>query len=328
MRHSGYELLVAAEQDPDELVSHGGDLRVRGRGTSHQVDVLGEFAFTPAFSLPVRLFLEAKFYRTKCKLQVVRNAHGTLADVNQNFVARPGSRPRRRFQYCYALFSANGFSAEAEAYALAHQISLIDLSIPGFAWLLKVVADGARRLHAAATLHGVTTFPVGVMRSRLRLLLGTASTPPPLQPEVQPPQFAQDFDASIDGFVARLQQHADAELLLGFPPAPFVLPLAIEHRDTFISYALAHPSHSVLLKPARSMSAEWEARPTGEPDRYRLTFSLPRGIETWIMENEDRRRGRVRSVKNNFLSTITVYYEYDSDLRVCHLRYQPGELAR
>jgi len=27
---------------------------------THQVDVWGEFAFTPAFSLPVRLFLEAK----------------------------------------------------------------------------------------------------------------------------------------------------------------------------------------------------------------------------------------------------------------------------
>jgi hypothetical protein len=30
---------------------------VRGRGANHQVDVLGEFAFTPAFSLPIRLSL-------------------------------------------------------------------------------------------------------------------------------------------------------------------------------------------------------------------------------------------------------------------------------
>jgi hypothetical protein len=33
------------------------------RGASHQVDVLGEFALTPAFSLPIRMFLEAKFNR-------------------------------------------------------------------------------------------------------------------------------------------------------------------------------------------------------------------------------------------------------------------------
>ena len=31
---------------------------MRGRGARHQVDVLGEFAFTPAFSLPIRLFVE------------------------------------------------------------------------------------------------------------------------------------------------------------------------------------------------------------------------------------------------------------------------------
>lgn len=69
-----------------------------GRGTTHQVDVLGEFVFTPAFSLPVRLFLEAKFYATPCRLDVVRNAHGVIHDVNENFITTPGdsrSRPGR-----------------------------------------------------------------------------------------------------------------------------------------------------------------------------------------------------------------------------------------
>lgn len=31
----------------------------QGHGADHQVDVFGEFAFTLAFSVPVRLFLEA-----------------------------------------------------------------------------------------------------------------------------------------------------------------------------------------------------------------------------------------------------------------------------
>jgi hypothetical protein len=94
MRHSGYELLVNSGQDPDELSMHGSELRVRGRGTTHQVDVLGEFAFTPAFSLPVRLFVEAKYQNRRCGLDVVRNAHGVLADVNQNFITRADGRPR------------------------------------------------------------------------------------------------------------------------------------------------------------------------------------------------------------------------------------------
>lgn len=63
LRNSGYRLLVDQSQDPDELVLNGNGLCVKGRGAEHQVDVLREFAFTPAFSLPIRLFLEAKFTR-------------------------------------------------------------------------------------------------------------------------------------------------------------------------------------------------------------------------------------------------------------------------
>ena len=77
MRYSGYRPLVRQSQDPDELVQRGNGLRVSGRGAEHQVDVLGEFAFTPAFSLPIRLFLEAKFKAEKTPLRDVRNAHGS-----------------------------------------------------------------------------------------------------------------------------------------------------------------------------------------------------------------------------------------------------------
>lgn len=103
LRNSGYRLLVHENQDPDELEMYGGLLCVKGRGARHQVDVLGEFAFTPAFSLPIRLFIEAKYYRGPCELWVVRNAHGVIDDVNENFLYH-GSRPRRRYQYAYALF--------------------------------------------------------------------------------------------------------------------------------------------------------------------------------------------------------------------------------
>jgi hypothetical protein len=50
LRDSAYELLTARDSDP-ELVTQGAELRVRGRGATHQVDVLGQFAFTPAFSV-------------------------------------------------------------------------------------------------------------------------------------------------------------------------------------------------------------------------------------------------------------------------------------
>jgi len=103
LRESGYALLMSPDEDPEELAGRIGHLRVRGRGTNHQADVLGQFEFTPAFSLPVQLFLEAKFRDQKCGLDLVRNAFGVIQDVNENYVPDPRStRPRRRFQYRYA----------------------------------------------------------------------------------------------------------------------------------------------------------------------------------------------------------------------------------
>src|SRR5689334_14825776 len=142
----------------------GRELRVCGRGTSHQVDVLGEFAFTPAFSLPIRLILEAKFNTPHCGLQVVRNAHSVLHDVNENFVQTPGTRPRRRYRYVYSLFSASGFTRDAQDFALAQQISLVDLSGPSFAWLRDPILEAAGELHALAQPDRATRFPVTWMR--------------------------------------------------------------------------------------------------------------------------------------------------------------------
>jgi hypothetical protein len=101
----------------------------------------------PAFSLPIRLFLEAKFTRRKTQLHTVRNARGVIHDINENFVSSPGQRLRKRFRYVYALFSAKGFTEDAQNFALAQQISLIDLSGASFAWLLRAVGDAAAQLH-------------------------------------------------------------------------------------------------------------------------------------------------------------------------------------
>jgi hypothetical protein len=142
LRFSGYRLLVHEGQDP-VLVSDSNTLQIRGRGALHQVDVLGEFVFTPAFSMPVRLFLEAKYYQGRCGLEIVRNAHGVVHDVNEKFMTRARTG-RGSTSSIRALFSAGGFTSDAQKYALAHQISLVDLSGASFAWLLG---------HIGATQH-------------------------------------------------------------------------------------------------------------------------------------------------------------------------------
>lgn len=207
LRFSGYRLLVHEDQDPVELVTEGQTLRVRGRGALHQVDVLGEFAFTPAFSMPVRLFLEAKYYQTRCELEVVRNAHGVVHDVNENFMTGAGTRPRQRYKYSYALFSASGFTPDAQKYALAHQISLVDLSGASFTWLLGHIGATATSLCSAQQhLPKSAPFPLNWMRSELRKALGTS----PLElPPVSIPE----------GKFKQAMRHRDSGLRHGAPAA-------------------------------------------------------------------------------------------------------------
>ena len=329
LRSSAYELLVSADQDPAELEPHGNELRVRGRGTTHQVDVLGEFAYTPAFSLPIRLFLEAKFYSTPCGLGVVRNALGVIQDVNQNYKTDAhSSRPRRRFQYCYALFSTSGFSKEAQDYALAHQISLIDLSSASYEKLRSAVRAAAQELRTEAEGHRVATFPVAWTRRALRSMLETAVLDEMPEINSNAPGFLSGVEPILMRLTDALREPDAIDMLLGFPAAPFIVPLATDDRQGFMRYAGAHPSHAVrLTRRGQGDRAEWIATPSQEPHAYELRFVLPRRMESWISENEEDRRLRTSSVKTDFLAAIMVYYLHEG-IRACQLRYEPGQLRR
>lgn len=225
LRNSGYRLLVDQSQDPDELVPSGNGLCVKGRGAEHQVDVLGEFAFTPAFSLPIRLFLEAKFTRQKTDLPVVRNAHGVIHDINENFVHGPGQRLRKRFRYVYAIFSAKGFTKNAQDFALAQQISLVDLSGTSFCWLLDAIEAAASDLHGLQDQYRIQSFPVSWMRRQLRSQLGTL---PGLMepedvlrlPETEDKQFPDRAYSVLYWLTHTLRERTRTELLMGFPAAP------------------------------------------------------------------------------------------------------------
>lgn len=126
---SGYRRIKAGE----EGTRNGrAGLEVEGRGSHHQIDALVSPVHSHAFIYPIRLMVEAKCETSPVGLATVRSVVGTLFDINQNFLARRvgGGREVRvqRFNYHAAMFAANGYSENAEQFALAHQVFLIDYS--------------------------------------------------------------------------------------------------------------------------------------------------------------------------------------------------------
>ena len=150
--HGGYRLLVDPIQDPDELGFQFNGLVVKGRGAVHQVDVLGELLWIPAFTYPLRLFVEAKFRGEKTGIGTIRISIATLLDVNQNNLPQvlrsKGEIPQLRPKYSYVakIFSTSGFSKPAMDLALAHGVSLIDLDLVEFQPILKAIREFTERV--------------------------------------------------------------------------------------------------------------------------------------------------------------------------------------
>jgi len=125
LENAGYRILN--ESDGEEIRNGRNGLELQGRGEWHQVDALVTHDFTPSFIYPIRLIVEAKAYKRPVGIAVIRNAVGVLKDVNENYFSYfPIPELKlKRFNYAYAVFSLSGFTRNAQRYAIAHQIFLI-----------------------------------------------------------------------------------------------------------------------------------------------------------------------------------------------------------
>ena len=134
LENAGYRILNG--NDGEEIRNGHSGLELQGRGEWHQVDALVSYDFTPSFIYPIRLIVEAKAYlpnsnnRGRVGINAVRNAVGVLKDVNENYFSFSPQNSNnlykfKRFNYAYAIFSLYGFTRNAQRYAIAHQIFLI-----------------------------------------------------------------------------------------------------------------------------------------------------------------------------------------------------------
>lgn len=329
LQDSGYTLLVHTDQDPDALCRGGNGLRVHGRGADHQADALGEVVLPTPFTLPVRLFCEAKHVKAPIGLEVVRNALGVVTDVNEHFgslrsAAVTTGLPLKRYQYRYALFSASGFTSDAEEYALAQQISLVDLRAPSFAYLLTAAERLSRSVITWAERTGATPFPTQVLREAMRVALGTWSYGQPPDLDGGDQELVNLVAASISDVVKERQ------LWLAFPSAPFVL--ALQPDDPFAFRELIATARGPVEcrlgftsdnpeKGSWALTVPNDRGTEGGSRRLIVRFGLPAILDSWILADGEVDRVRARDVKRTFLRSLVVY----DGGRPVELRFAPRQ---
>lgn len=329
IRTTGYDLLVDPIQDPQELdIGRNGDLVVKGRGAVHQADVLGQLKWIPAFTFPLRLFIEAKFRKKAIGLPIVRNAVGTVLDINQNnSPTRDNPEILQKYQYAYAIFSTSGFTQPAVDMALAHQISLIDLSIPDFSDLRTTIDRSAdeiiSRFYSGEDKPNRKGF-ISSIRSILRRRLDT-----------QPPGIESDrtrdliSEERVSGYLSPVVEKAKEfdELFVAMVNGPYMILLKADNPQNFIAYATEHPQHEVIIhwNPDIELGGPWVIQPANSSgnDAYKLTFRLPKAFAKYIFGGTNtvpEIRERAIDTKRKFFSSITIY-RYSSEDQLIRLKF-------
>lgn len=315
IRNVGYRLLTHESEDTQELKRERHGLTVRGRGWWHQADVLGELEWTPAFTFPIRLFVEGKWRGngTRVGLDVIREAVGVIEDLRQNVSVTEGNTDRLvRYDYRYAVFSTSGFTSHAAQYALAHQISLVDLSYPQFAPLLAAVDHAGNMLYEhwePAFGHGFRNSAIKKLRYAMRDRLG-------LLPTLSPAYRQDDPRAgSVHRYIEPIVRAARdiQELFVGVANGAFLLLLQADDPGRFIEYLSERPTVEVAIRWSDDLDGgrtwwiepEWYRDEEDMEPPFRLWFRVPDRLLDW-MSRYERRRAAL-DAKARFLSQITVF---------------------
>lgn len=320
---NGYRLIQSAAPDPDRLVDGKHGLLVRGRGAEHQADGLGDLLLPVPFSDPVRLFVEAKNRVSRTGIDAVRNGYGVVCDVNQfqPASARGPHWNRRGFHYRYSLFSTSGFTPLAQTFAVAHQISLIDLSGSSFSSLRRAVERFSVSVRALCMREGLASFPVGQMRAAIRLALGTAGHAMPedraeagqlleaLDPSA--PELARMSSGALLELASSLAQAAVGDMVLGFPAGPFVVVLRPDDPVRFAEWVARSPDRAPaqVRSTTTGPGGDWVLLLNGLADESPvvLRFSTPDEVTDWLLSPVGRTEARLSDLQSGPMSSLVVY---------------------
>jgi hypothetical protein len=323
LANNGYRLLTHPSQDPEALTSGPHGLLVRGRGSDHQADVLGDLLVPVPFSLPVRLFVEAKYRKKSIGISEARNALGTIADVNEQYATSNGaestSHSIARFHYRYSLFSTSGFTDDAQNFALAQQISLVDLGGTAFRHLRELVTSTSQELFDLANQNQISKMPISQVRTALRLALGTwtATTEaegivgvPDVSSELSPATQETDLlpTRALRAISAAFASELHDDLLLGFPDGGYVLVLRPDNGAEFFEWLQGRPTEipvEIRFAERGDVRGDWVVAPINNPGDSipapLLRFGLPPLLLTWLLAVDGSELERARIARRQLL---------------------------
>jgi len=304
IRSSWYKLITKKPENDSDLSDWHNGLNIRWRGTNHQIDVLGELNWIPAFNFPLRLIIEAKFRSKPTGIEIIRENVGLLTDINQNYFIIKDSEPKPRYRYTSVVFSTSGFTEPAVDMAVAHQVQLADLSNEEYN-NLKVNIDIFVE-NVFGVWEDIDRWLAKNIRKYLSNKLKTRE------------ETINDISVVYINACEKLIESIKweyKELFVGMSKGGFMLLLKAENPTLFVNYAKKKSTHDVIIQWFND-GEKWVISPIHIEDgcvAYKLTFKLPSALHKWIFEISENKVAEALYQKEKHFPTISIYYHDDKE---------------
>ena len=319
---NGYEVII--KEDGHEVVKKYNGLNVKGRGGFHQFDTLGKFKITPPFMYPLRLFVEAKFYSDSRKVGIdkVRMGVGILEDLNTNYSTVDMNDEElsiEKYQYHYAIFSASGFTEDAQRFAIAHKIHLIDLSGTEYSDLLDLIDQVVDDLDSNTT-GGNNNIPKDVFSSfKDDFYNGIIET------DINLLTFVSQY-TEINKLRSIINFINDNVIYMAMINSPYMIPL---FSNVNLNNELQErPHQNITIIWTEENPKNWEIR-LGRENEYSLSFSLPDILSRYLFSSCNNLDDTAMNIKENHIGKI-VFIAYFNNVNptICTLTFDRNETLR
>lgn len=312
LRSAGYSPIEKAGHDPTLRVGSAG-MEMIGRGAWHQADAIADFCIVPPFAHQPRLIIEAKCYSPEYPvgLSIIRNAVGVLKDVSEIWItssASDKSTNKNRYHYQYSVFSASGYTSDAEQYAFAQDIYLITYQKSKY---ISNVIDSIRSLNYqdfSASAWNSIDIDMKLLRQALRGNIKDSNRPITLNI----PQTARDKILDFINAVHRLPWTIFAVIGNRFP-----LHL-IPAQDTTINQ----------IKELHRIKIKWDAQGwyilDSESDRYLFSFDLPPKLFNLYADSGVLTATKALYLKSEMLNHFQAFVIEDFRIRVITFQIDEG----